>query len=34
MGSFNGETGVKVDRHIFVGEEGDYYEMHNGHAIV
>ncbi len=30
MGAFDGETGVKLALHIFVGEKGDYYEIADG----
>ncbi|HEY0857289.1 MAG TPA: GFA family protein [Albitalea sp.] len=30
LGSIDGETGVKLERHIFVSEKGDYYELNDG----
>jgi len=30
LGSIEGETGLKLERHIFVAEKGDYYELSDG----
>lgn len=30
MGAFDGPTNTKLERHIFVGEKGDYYEINDG----
>ena len=30
LGSIDGETGLKLERHIFVSEKGDYYELADG----
>ena len=30
LGAFDGPTNVKTERHIFVGNKGDYYEIENG----
>lgn len=30
MGAFDGPTHVKLDKHIFVSEKGDYYELKDG----
>jgi hypothetical protein len=30
MGAFDGPTGVSLERHIFVSEKGDYYEIGDG----
>ena len=30
MGAFDGETGVKLALHIFVGEKGEYYDICDG----
>ncbi|EFL90418.1 GFA family protein [Ahrensia sp. R2A130] len=27
LGSFDGETGLTLDRHIFVADKGDYYDI-------
>lgn len=29
MGAFDGPTNTKLERHIFVGEKGDYYEIND-----
>lgn len=30
MGAFDGPTHTKLERHIFVGDKGDYYEIADG----
>ncbi|MEO1307030.1 MAG: GFA family protein [Pseudomonadota bacterium] len=30
LGSLDGETGLKLEKHIFAGEKGDYYEILDG----
>lgn len=30
LGSFDGLTGTKIARHIFVGDKGDYYDICDG----
>ena len=30
MGAFDGPTGTRADKHIFVGEQGDYYSIADG----
>ena len=30
MGAFDGPTNTKLERHIFVGDKGDYYEISDG----
>jgi len=30
MGAFDGPTNVKIERHIFVGDKGDYYQIEDG----
>ena len=30
MGSLDGPTGLKLRRHIFVADKGDYYEINDG----
>ncbi len=30
MGAFDGATGVRLDKHIFVAEKGDYYDIADG----
>lgn len=30
LGSIEGETGLKLERHIFVAEKGNYYELGDG----
>lgn len=30
MGAFDGPTSTRLDRHIFVAEKGDYYEIADG----
>jgi hypothetical protein len=30
LGAIEGETGVKLERHIFVSQKGDYYEIADG----
>lgn len=30
MGCFDGETDAKIDRHIFVDDKGDYYDIADG----
>jgi hypothetical protein len=30
LGTIDGESGVKIERHIFVAEKGDYYEIADG----
>ncbi len=30
MGAFDGPTNTKLERHIFVGDKGDYYELNDG----
>ncbi|HTV78089.1 MAG TPA: GFA family protein [Steroidobacteraceae bacterium] len=30
MGAFDGPTGAKLERHIFVAEKGDYYDIADG----
>ena len=30
LGAINGETGLKIDRHIFVADKGDYYDLADG----
>ena len=30
MGAFDGATGAKLEKHIFVAEKGDYYEIADG----
>lgn len=30
LGSFDGATGTRISRHIFVGDKGDYYELCDG----
>ncbi len=30
LGSIDGKTGLKLERHIFVSEKGDYYELNDG----
>jgi hypothetical protein len=30
MAAFDGPTGVKLARHIFVADKGDYYEIADG----
>lgn len=32
LGSFDGPTGTTIDRHIFVANKGDYYEICDGAA--
>lgn len=29
-GCFDGDTGLTIDRHIFVADKGDYYEINDG----
>lgn len=30
MGAFDGPTGVKLEKHIYVADKGDYYEIADG----
>lgn len=30
MGAFDGDTGVRLAKHIFVADKGDYYEITDG----
>ena len=30
MGAFDGSTGLQLERHIFVAEKGDYYNINDG----
>ena len=30
MGSLDGATGLRLSKHIFVGEKGDYYDINDG----
>jgi hypothetical protein len=30
MGAFEGSTGLRLERHIFVAEKGDYYTIADG----
>ena len=30
MGAFDGPTGARISKHIFVKEKGDYYEIGDG----
>ncbi len=30
LGSFDGPTGTRIAKHIFVGDKGDYYEICDG----
>jgi len=30
LGSIEGQTGLKLERHIFVSEKGDYYDLNDG----
>jgi hypothetical protein len=30
MGAFEPPTGVQIAKHTFVGDKGDYYEIHDG----
>ncbi|ODT67966.1 MAG: aldehyde-activating protein [Pelagibacterium sp. SCN 63-23] len=30
LGSFDGPTGVRIAKHIFVADKGDYYEIRDG----
>lgn len=30
LGSFDGPTGTRIGRHIFVGDKGDYYALEDG----
>ena len=29
-GSVDGDAGITLDRHIFVADKGDYYELNDG----
>lgn len=30
MGAFDGRTGTHIEKHIFVGDKGDYYDIADG----
>jgi hypothetical protein len=30
MGAFDAPTGTRMDKHIFVAEKGDYYDITDG----
>ena len=30
VGSLDGDTGLRIERHIFVADKGDYYEIEDG----
>lgn len=30
MGAFDAPTGTQLEKHIFVGDKGDYYEINDG----